>query len=205
MKTLKLNTRIFTLTAIVGLAIFTISCTKDEAVNPSLVNGTEATKKGNGAPAPGDMSIAALATGTYDSLVSALVYVDSELSTGLVDLFSTGTDQYTVFAPTDAAFIALLDEYSVGSIRELGDDVLGAETIRDVLYYHVTEGRRAANSVIPKNNPRTIETLLMVDFTVDSDAMITAVGNTAQINAAMANISASNGIIHEIDTVILPL
>jgi transforming growth factor-beta-induced protein len=151
------------------------------------------------------MSIAALATGTYDSLVSALVYVDSELSTGLVDLFSTGTDQYTVFAPTDAAFIALLDEYSVGSIRELGDDVLGAETIRDVLYYHVTEGRRAANSVIPKNNPRTIETLLMVDFTVDSDAMITAVGNTAQINAAMANISASNGIIHEIDTVILPL
>jgi len=73
----------------------------------------------------------------------------------------------------------------------------------DVLLYHVVEGRRAANSVVPKKNNKNISTLLGVDFTVSPQAQITAVGNTANIVAA--DISASNGIIHVIDTVILPI
>jgi len=88
-------------------------------------------------------------------LVSALVYVDTELGSGLVNLFLEGTDQYTVFAPTDGAFEALYDILGVDGITEVD-----AQTVLNVLLYHVTDGRRAANSVVPKNSPRTIETLL---------------------------------------------
>ncbi len=151
------------------------------------------------APAFGDLSIAEIAIAEdFDELVAALGYVDAELDAGLVDLFLNGTDQYTVFAPTDAAFFALYDALGVDEISDLPADL-----VLDVLLYHVTEGRRASNSVVPKKNPRIIETLLGETFAVKSDLSIEAIGNTTNIKAA--DISASNGIIHVIDGVILPI
>ncbi|MCG2610217.1 fasciclin domain-containing protein [Flavobacterium sp. SM15] len=153
----------------------------------------------NGAPAPGMNSIGEIAISSgFNELVSALVYVDTELNAGLVNLFVNGKDQYTVFAPTDEAFMNLYTALGVTSIEELP-----AELVRDVLLYHVTQGRRAANSVVPQNSPREIETLLGVSFYVNPNASITAIGNTANISAA--NISASNGIIHVVDAVLLPI
>ena len=67
----------------------------------------------------------------------------------------------------------------------------------------VVDGRRASNSVVPRKGDKTISTLLGVNFTVNNQGQITAVGNTANITTA--NISASNGIIHVIDAVILPV
>jgi len=199
MKTIKMKSRILALTAIIGMAIFTVSCNKEEDTSPSATNGTETMKNGNGAPAPGDTPIAQIAINAgFTELVSALTYVDTELNTGLVDLFMNGTDQYTVFAPTNEAFYALYTDLGITQISDLAP-----ELVRDVLYYHVTEGRRAANSVVPKNGTRTIETLLGETFSVDQGAMITAIGNTANIETP--NISASNGIIHIIDAVILPI
>ena len=76
--------------------------------------------------------------------------------------------------------------------------------VLDVLLYHVVEGRRAANSVVPPVRNRTIETLLGATFSVTPQAQINHIfGQTGTIVAP--NISASNGIIHLIDTVILPL
>ena len=194
-----MKSRILALTAIIGMAIFTVSCNKEEDTSPSATNGTETMKNGNGAPAPGDTPIAQIAINAgFTELVSALTYVDTELNTGLVDLFMNGTDQYTVFAPTNEAFYALYTDLGITQISDLAP-----ELVRDVLYYHVTEGRRAANSVVPKNGTRTIETLLGETFSVDQGAMITAIGNTANIETP--NISASNGIIHIIDAVILPI
>lgn len=153
----------------------------------------------NRAPAPGQTSIAGIAVGAgFNELVSALVYVDTELDTGFVNLFANGTDQYTVFAPTDQAFQNLYAALNVDSITDLP-----APLVRDVLLYHVTEGRRAANSVVPKRGTREITTLLGSSFSVTPTGSINAIGNTANITAA--NISASNGIIHVIDTVILPI
>jgi transforming growth factor-beta-induced protein len=208
MKTLKLNTRILTLATILSFAIFAVSCTKDETVSPATASDTEALKNGNRAPAPGDDPIAQIAIDEgFTQLEAALTYVDDELGAGLVDLFMNGTDQYTVFAPTDDAFEALYGAYGVDNINDLGTELGGAETILNVLFYHVTEGRRAANSVVPKNGMRTIETLLEGStFSVESGETypeITAVGNSA--NIISPNISASNGIIHVIDAVILPL
>jgi transforming growth factor-beta-induced protein len=158
-------------------------------------------KKGKSLP-PADLSIAEIALaddGEFDELVAALVHVDTELNAGLVELFLNGTDQFTVFAPTDEAFGNLYTALGVSSITEVD-----AALLLNVLLYHVTEGRRAANSVVTKVNTRTKETLLEgATFSVDKDGVITAVGNSAAITSA--NISASNGIIHVIDTVILPI
>jgi transforming growth factor-beta-induced protein len=197
----KLNFRSFTLLGIFAVAVLAVSCDKnDEEFYPETAK-EDINLKSENAPKKGDLSIAEIALaddGEFDELVSALVYVDSELGSGLVDLFLNGTDQYTVFAPTDAAFEALYDALGVDAITEVD-----AQTVLNVLLYHVTDGRRAANSVVPKNNLRLIETLLEnTSFSVDSSAKVYAVGNTGMI--VSPNVSASNGIIHVIDTVILP-
>jgi transforming growth factor-beta-induced protein len=201
MKSFKIKSKVFFLATLVVFAVVAVSCSKNEAEAPSAVSNTDVYKKGNGAPAPGDFSIAEIAINSgFDSLVVALSYVDAELNAGLVDLFLNGTDQYTVFAPTNEAFAALL-----GNDPDVQISDLPAELVLDVLLYHVTEGRRAANSVVPKKNVRKITTLLGEQFTVNPQLEITAIGNTANIDPNLNNISASNGIIHVIDAVILPV
>jgi uncharacterized surface protein with fasciclin (FAS1) repeats len=185
------------------LSILTISCDNQESqgmdeMNLSETNG-ENFKSSNSAPKKGQTPIAGIAINAgFNELVGALVYVDKELDAGLVNLFMNGKDQYTVFAPTDAAFKNLYTALEVEKITDLPPAL-----VLDVLKYHVVEGRRAANSVVPPNGSRTITTLLGATFSVDTNGMITAVGNTATITSA--NISASNGIIHVIDTVLLPI
>lgn len=166
----------------------------------------------HGAPTgvkPGVDLLAQMATDSgYTELVAALAFVDGQLDAGLVDLFSSDTVQYTVFAPTNEAFQALYAAQSVPDITGL-DPVL----VLDVLLYHVTEGRRASNSVVPPTdkNDRKIETLLLLDedsdevafFEVSHELEITAIGNMATITKP--DQSASNGIIHEIDAVLMPL
>lgn len=189
---------------IAALSIVTISCENQETqgmdeMNISKTATGETFKSSNSAPKKGDTPIAGIAINAgFNELVGALVYVDKELNAGLVNLFMNGKDQYTVFAPTDAAFKNLYAALGVDKITDLP-----ATLVLDVLKYHVVEGRRAANSVVPTNGSRTITTLLGATFSVDNNGMITAVGNTANIKSA--NISASNGIIHVVDTVLLPI
>jgi uncharacterized surface protein with fasciclin (FAS1) repeats len=162
-----------------------------------------ATAKPNRAPAPGNASIAQIAIdGGFTELVGALAYVDEELDAGLIELFLNGTDQYTVFAPTDAAFEDLYDFLEIDGISDLPP-----ELVHDVLLYHVTEGRRAANSVVPPRNPRTITTLLGASFSVDRTGTITDLfgQEISFVSPDLVNVSASNGIIHVVDTVLLPL
>ncbi len=181
----------------------------------------------NRAPAPSASSIADIVTASTEAdepeftlLLAAVEYIaETNPGSALIEgLFND--DQYTVFAPTDAAFGALVeavtplilanddaaDAFTAGGPFAALDALLGAGTVEAVVSYHVTDGRRAANSVVPPNarQRRTITTLLEgATFSVGSDLGIDAVGNTATI--AAPNISASNGIIHVIDTVLLPI
>jgi uncharacterized surface protein with fasciclin (FAS1) repeats len=186
------------------LSIMTFSCDNQEIqemdeINLSKTEIGENLRSSNSAPKKGGTPIAGIAINAgFNELVGALVYVDKELNAGLVDLFMNGKDQYTVFAPTDAAFKKLYTDLGKEKITDLPPAL-----VLDVLKYHVVEGRRAANSVVPPNGSRTITTLLGATFSVDTMGMISAVGNTATITTA--NISASNGIIHVIDTVLLPI
>lgn len=194
-------------------ALFAFSCQTDD-LNPSMdvssaslyqileanTNGSNKTSGARqGAPKKGDESIAAIAiaNGNFNELVDALLYVDEELNAGLVNLFLNGKDQYTVFAPTDSAFSNLYSTLEINSIRDLPADL-----VLNVLLYHVTDGRRASNSVLPRNGSKTIETLLGETFSVDTTGMITAGNSSSMI--VDPNYSASNGIIHVIDSVLLP-
>lgn len=167
-------------------------------------------------PAPDDQTIAEVvikaATADVDAeftlLLDALLYAD------LAEVFA-GNAQYTVFAPTDEAFMNLVDAISASLDADILenegpfaaiDAYLGEGTIANVLLYHVTKGRRAANSVVPQNpraKDRKITTLLDMSFSANSNGEITAVGNSASI--ITPDMSASNGIIHVIDTVLLPI
>jgi transforming growth factor-beta-induced protein len=196
-----MNFRSLALVALVVSAIFAVSCNQDDdVVMGNAIPAQDSELKSGKSLKPGEESIAAIAINAgFSELVGALSYVDAELNAGLVELFLNGKDQYTVFAPTNDAFTALYSALGVGGITELPADL-----VLNVLLYHVTDGRRAANSVVPKNGVRTIETLLEgATFSVDSKGVITAVGNEATI--VRPNISASNGVIHIIDTVILPI
>lgn len=163
---------------------------------------------------PGDKTVAEIADAAgFTLLLAAVGYIaetnpDSALVEGLLN-----NDQYTVFAPTDEAFGNLVEAVAPlldpDVLAEDGpfaaiDDLLGAGTVEAVVSYHVTDGRRATNSVLPRRGERTISTLLPgATFSVSTGGVITAVGNSANIGPA--DISASNGVIHVIDTVILPV
>ncbi|HSK14347.1 MAG TPA: fasciclin domain-containing protein, partial [Phnomibacter sp.] len=114
--------------AVVGaIALLATSCQKEISVDPNRDADMLRNK-------PGTESIAALAiaNGNFTQLVAALQYVDAERNTGLVDLFLNGKDQYTVFAPTDAAFGELYTALGVTSIEETNDPDL----VLNVLLYH---------------------------------------------------------------------
>ena len=212
----RMNSRNLVLTGIAALAIFLVSCEKyeDDPMQAEALKRAEAASNADAAkkaPAKGDLSIGAIAIDAatneenplypqFTQLVAALIHASTP-DLDLVDLFVNGTDQYTVFAPVDAAFFALYDALGP-DVDEISD--LPADLVRDVLLYHVTEGRRASNSVVPPRMPRQIETLLGLSFMVTTDPMIDGIGSDASfVSFDLIDISASNGIIHVIDTVLL--
>lgn len=113
----------------------------------------------------------------------------------LVETLSTG-GPFTVFAPTNAAFAALLSELKVSSL-----DALPVETIKNVLLYHVVNGRVFSTDL--QSGPVTT---LNGTFNVNlSNLKITDANmREAGLVPSLLNIQAKNGVIHVIDRVILP-
>ena len=202
----------YTLTSILflGVMLLAVACS-DSALNDNSGEtlssdfATEAEKRG--APDRGGSTIADIVVASAEAdepqftlLLAALQY------TGLTDVF-TGGSQYTVFAPTDEAFLKLVESLEVGVDTPFDDidAMLGEDTVANVLLYHVTNGRRASNSVVPPVGGRKIQTLLSgATFSVGSNGFITDIAGQ-EVEILTPNISASNGIIHVIDTVLLPL
>jgi len=210
------HTLVATLALAGVLTLGACSETQVEPLAPEMSRTLEAPDNRSlfAAPMKGMDPIATIASEAgFNQLVSALGYVDANEGTELVKLFAEGTDQYTVFAPTDDAFgdlLTLLNDglgFSFGSLTEIP-----SELVLDVLLYHVVEGRRAANSVVPRNGQRTMTPLLGENFYVGRDYEISdgLTGTGLRDNASIVaeegffNISASNGIIHVIDQVIVP-
>jgi uncharacterized surface protein with fasciclin (FAS1) repeats len=134
---------------------------------------------------------AAQADARFSILVEAVVAAD--LAATL-----SGPGPFTVFAPTNDAFVALLAELSVTKDQLLADKPL----LTKVLTYHVLGGPvRVLRADVPLNTP--ITTLQGETFTIDSSLDITDQrSRTAGI--VQTDILASNGVIHAIDRVILP-
>ena len=132
---------------------------------------------------------AAQATPEFSILVEAVV------AANLADTLS-GTGPFTVFAPTDAAFAALLTELGVTKEALLADTAL----LTSVLTYHVVPSLVLAADV-PFGTPVT--TVEGGTFTVASTLAITD-GRNRTSNITTTDVFASNGVIHVIDKVILP-
>jgi uncharacterized surface protein with fasciclin (FAS1) repeats len=104
--------------------------------------------------------------------------------------------KFTVFAPTDAAFEALLNDLGITAA-----DLLASEDLSDILLYHVINGAEvnaAAATAIAGN------TVVMGN---DDEMALSLTGSELFANLSgisTPNVDASNGIIHVIDTVLLP-
>ena len=111
-------------------------------------------------------------------------------SSGVAELL-TGDGPFTVFAPTDRAFAKL-------SARER--DALMADPARlaEVLRHHVVEGKVKAPR---QDDPRTATPMHGDDLTITATEGVYHVGTAKLVKT---NFRASNGVIHAIDTVLMP-
>ncbi len=134
----------------------------------------------------GDKNIVqtALAAGQFDTLASLLT------KAGLVDTLST-SGPFTVFAPTDAAF---------AKVPKATLDALAAnpEQLKSVLLYHVVSGRVAAAEVVKLTSAKTLEGRSVAIKVVDGSVYVDGAKVTT------ADVTASNGVIHVIDSVLSP-
>lgn len=125
--------------------------------------------------------------GQFDTLIAAVNAADPFVATTL-----SSKGQFTVFAPTDEAFLYLgLDENNVST--------LGPETLKDILLYHVAPGRRYKEDILDAYRIRT----LSKGFIFQNSGVLTdALGRESEIIAT--DVEASNGVIHAINRVLLP-
>ena len=132
-----------------------------------------------------DMDIVdtAVADGNFTTLVAAVE------AAGLVDTLK-GEGPFTVFAPTDDAFAALPE----GTVEGLLEDI---PTLTAILTYHVVPGEVMSTDL---SDGMEAETVNGQSVTIGTEGGVTVDG----ANVILADIEASNGVIHVIDTVILP-
>jgi transforming growth factor-beta-induced protein len=130
----------------------------------------------------------AVANGSFTTLVAAVQ------AAGLADTLS-GEGPFTVFAPTDEAFAKL----PAGTLEQL---LANPEELKNILLYHVVPGKVMAADVLTMNG-QSADTALegkQIGITIDGDKVM--LNDSA--NVVATDVAASNGIIHVIDSVILP-
>jgi uncharacterized surface protein with fasciclin (FAS1) repeats len=133
-----------------------------------------------------ELTIAEVASedGRFETLVAALG------AANLVDTLN-GDGPFTVFAPTDDAFAKLPD----GTVEGLLNDI---PTLRQILLYHVVSGRVPASDVVGLTQAETVQ---------GQPVVVSVSGSTVRVNDAtvtQTDVMGSNGVIHVIDSVILP-
>ena len=133
-----------------------------------------------------DIVDTAVGAGSFNTLVAAVKAAD------LADTLK-GEGPFTVFAPTDDAFAKL----PAGTL----DDLLKPENkdkLKSILTYHVVSGKVMAKDVTTMKEAKTVNG---ASFMVSMDADTVMVDNAKVVQA---DVECSNGIIHIIDSVILP-
>lgn len=131
-----------------------------------------------------DIVDTAVAAGSFKTLAAALQ------AAGLVETLK-GKGPFTVFAPTDEAFAKL----PAGTVEALLKD---KEKLTKILLYHVVSGNVMAKDVVKLKTAKTVQ---------GSSVKITAKGGKVMVdnaNVVKTDIVTSNGVIHVIDSVILP-
>ena len=126
----------------------------------------------------------AVNAGSFNTLVAAVK------AANLVDTL-TGAGPFTVFAPTDEAFAKLPEGTVDGLLKDL-------PKLKQILTYHVVSGKVMAADVVKLKSATTVQ---------GSDVKIDASNGGVKVNNATvttADVATDNGVIHIIDTVLLP-
>jgi uncharacterized surface protein with fasciclin (FAS1) repeats len=130
---------------------------------------------------------------------------------GLDTVLNAPGARFTLFAPTDQAFeLVAVELFAAG----IGDGTVGTlaaflvqnDLLDDVLLYHVTEGRRFSQSIVPRKGEKSVATLLGPALIAKAGGFLAdASAATSDAAVTAANLSASNGVVHVIDNVLVPL
>jgi uncharacterized surface protein with fasciclin (FAS1) repeats len=137
-------------------------------------------------PAKADIVDTAVAAGSFKTLATALK------AAGLIDTLK-GAGPFTVFAPTDEAFAKL----PAGTVEDLLKPE-NKQKLTAILTYHVVAGKAMAKDVASMSSAKTVN---------GKELSLKAEGGKVTVNNATvtkADIETSNGVIHVIDTVLLP-
>lgn len=131
-----------------------------------------------------DIVDTAVGAGSFNTLVTAVK------EAGLVETLK-GNGPFTVFAPTDEAFAKIPKATLEGLLKD-------KEALKKVLLYHVVAGKVMAADVVKIKSAKTVQ---------GSSAKVTVKGDKVMIdnaNVVKTDITCTNGVIHVIDTVIMP-
>lgn len=154
-------------------AIFTVTACKDDEETPKNIVEL----------AQGDANLS--------TLVEAVVYAD--LAATL-----SGSTEYTVFAPTNAAFTTLLQSLGVSKITDVDK-----ATVRAILLYHVVAGEVKSSAIttgyVKSASPFGATTSTLSLYIAKSNA---GVSINKDVNVTTADVDASNGVVHVVDKVI---
>ena len=126
----------------------------------------------------------AVSAGSFNTLVAAVK------AAGLVETLQS-SGPFTVFAPTDEAFAKRPEGTVEGPLAN-------PEKLKQILLYHVVPGRVSSTQVVALDRATTVQ---------GSDVTIKVVNGQVMINNAkviQADVETSNGVIHVVDTVLLP-
>ena len=162
-------------TLMLGVAACSNSMKPTEAMQPAAM------------AKPADIVDTAVSAGQFNTLVTAVK------AAGLVDTLKS-PGPLTVFAPTDAAFAKL----PAGTVDALLKPENKAKLVA-ILTYHVVPGDIMSSDIAGKR--MSVKTVQGQNLTVDATSSPVMVNNAKVIKA---DVVASNGVIHVIDTVLLP-
>ena len=163
--------------AVAGCGSDDDSSSEGAAAAPPAATTTEATMEEN-------LVETAVAAGQFSTLTSLVE------EAGLAETLS-GEGPFTVFAPTDDAFAKVPQE----TLDSLAAD---PEALREVLLYHVVEGEARASDVAELSSAETLNGEPVDLETTERGVTV----NEARV--VRADVSASNGVIHVIDEVLIP-
>jgi uncharacterized surface protein with fasciclin (FAS1) repeats len=176
---------------VVGLVLSAAACSSSKTTTKATTAATTVAPAAAATTAmaakPADIVDTAVAAGSFKTLAAALT------AAGLVDTLK-GPGPFTVFAPTDEAFAKL----PKGTL----DDLLKPENkakLAAILTYHVVSGKVAAADVVKLKMAKTVNGKDVAIEVKGADVMLNATTKVTK-----TDIAASNGIIHVIDSVLLP-
>lgn len=186
-----------------GLALGLAACGGDDSSSASSTTAAPASQASTTAAPASSTTAAPSTTAAAKTTIVDVAAGSSDFKTlvaavkaaGLVDTLS-GPGPFTVFAPTDAAFATALKSLNLTAEQLLADKA----TLTKILTYHVVAGEVPASKVLTMNGT-SVATVngAKVDIKVSGSSVSV---NTA--NVTKTDIKASNGVIHVIDSVLLP-